>query len=54
MVGCAVAGLMGINEQGQAFEIDPGSRKRGVTVLLGHMTDGEIRVFADTSVSPRL
>ena len=42
---------MGIDDKGQAFEIDPGSRKRGVTVLLGHMSDGEVRVFADTSVS---
>ena len=52
VVGCAVAGLMGIDENGQAFEIDPqpglGRARKGVTVLLGHLTSGEVKVFADT------
>ncbi|GAX78941.1 hypothetical protein CEUSTIGMA_g6381.t1 [Chlamydomonas eustigma] len=50
IVGCAVAGLMGFNEAGEPFEIDPQEdhNRRGVTILLGHMPNAVVRVFADT------
>jgi hypothetical protein len=54
VVGCAVAGLMGIDALGLPMEIDPSARgARGVTLLLGHLPNpATVRVFADTQLSP--
>lgn len=56
VVGCMVAGLMGVNEEGHAHEVDPtdtGAARKGVTLLLGRVGPGSrVCVAADLQVPP--
>ena len=48
VVGAVSRGLMGIDEKGDPFEIDPKTRnQKGVSVLLGHIPGSIFRVFCD-------
>lgn len=50
IVGAASTGLMGIDEEGNPFEISPGDNiQHGVSVLLGHLPGAICRVFCDCS-----
>ncbi len=50
ILGMEGKGLMGVGADGSAMEIDPSEKAAGVSLLLGHLPDVSVRLFACSKV----